>query len=333
MQDINMTFMTENLISVIVPVYKVEAYLDRCVQSIVDQSYRNLEIILVDDGSPDKCPEMCDAWADKDPRIRVIHKDNGGLSDARNAGMTAATGEYISFVDSDDWIAPEMLEKLFEAMERDDSDIAACTVKMVWEDESPSMLLTVKENRILNPLEAEKALLEETFLKQPVWYKLYRRNVAEGLLFPLGKYHEDVFWSYLAVGRACRVSVIDYIGYFYFQRRGSIMGEGYSLKRLDAIKAKTEQVEYYSKCHSELENLAKIKLCYACIYHGQMALKHLPKEEREKAISFLQITLRKNTVPLQARRGMRFSHRIWIFLAFFSLSMTCRIRNELGIGL
>ena len=324
---------TEALISVIVPVYKVEPYLDRCVQSIVDQSYRNMEIILVDDGSPDTCPAMCDSWAENDPRIHVIHKANGGLSDARNAGMAIAKGEYIAFIDSDDWIAPEMLERLAAAMERDDSDIAACTVEMVWDDGTPSRLLTAKENRILNPLEAEKALLEETFLKQPVWYKLYRRNVADGLLFPVGKYHEDVFWSYQAVGRARRVSVIDYVGYFYFQRPGSIMGEGYSLKRLDAIEAKIQQVEYYSRNGSGLADLAKIKLSNACIYHGQLALKHLPKEERKKALSLLQTVVRENSTPSQARRKMKNSHTLWVSLAIISLSLTCRIRNMLGIGL
>ena len=324
---------TEALISVIVPVYKVEPYLDRCVQSIVNQSYRNMEIILVDDGSTDACPAMCDAWAVKEPRIRVIHKENGGLSEARNAGMAVATGEYISYIDSDDWIAPEMLERLVAAMERDDSDIAACTVEMVWADGTPSRLLTVKKNRVLEGQDADKALLEESLLKQPVWYKLYRRFIAEDLPFPVGKFHEDVFWSYQAVRRARRVSVIDYVGYFYFQRQGSIMGEGYSLKRLDAIEAKIEQVEYYSRNGSVLADLAKIKLSNACIYHGQMALKHLPKEERKKALSLLQTVVRENSTPSQARRKMKKSHSLWISLANYSLSLTCRIRNMLGIGL
>lgn len=324
---------SEALISVIVPVYNVEPYLDRCVQSIVDQSYQNLEIILVDDGSPDACPAMCDSWAEKDPRIRVIHKENGGLSDARNAGMAIAKGEYISYIDSDDWIAPEMLERLVAAMERDDSNIAACTVEMVWDDGTPSRLLTVKESRVLERLDAEKALLEETLLKQPVWYKLYRHEITENLPFPVGKFHEDVFWSYQAVGRARRVSVIDYVGYFYFQRQGSIMGEGYSLKRLDAIEAKIEQVEYYSRNGSGLGDLARIKLSNACIYHGQMALKYLPKKERKKALSLLQTVVRENSTPSQARRKMKRSHTLWINLANYSLSLTCRIRNVLGIGL
>ena len=107
-----------DLISVIVPVYKVEPYLDKCVRSIVEQTYQNLEIILVDDGSPDNCGAICDAWAEKDSRIKVIHKENGGLSDARNAGMDVATGQWIAFVDSDDWIAEEMYESLLNAAKK-----------------------------------------------------------------------------------------------------------------------------------------------------------------------------------------------------------------------
>ena len=115
--------MEQQKISVIVPVYKVEAFLDRCVQSIADQSYKNLEIIRVDDGSPDNCPALCDAWAEKDSRVKVIHKKNGGLSDARNAGMAIATGELMGFVDSDDWIAPDMYQHLHDLLDADGSDI------------------------------------------------------------------------------------------------------------------------------------------------------------------------------------------------------------------
>ena len=119
-----------DLISVIVPVYKVEAYLDRCVQSIVDQTYTNLEIILVDDGSPDRCPQMCDEWAKRDNRIRVIHKENGGLSDARNAGMQAASGTYIAFVDSDDWLELRCIEYLYQTAEKNACEIVGCAFRM-----------------------------------------------------------------------------------------------------------------------------------------------------------------------------------------------------------
>ena len=124
-----------DLISIIVPIYKVEPYLNKCVQSIVDQTYRDLEIILVDDGSPDNCPAICDAWAAKDSRIRVIHKENGGLSDARNAGLAIATGKYICFIDSDDSIAPTFIAELYDALSRTGADIAEA---VVWATSQPA---------------------------------------------------------------------------------------------------------------------------------------------------------------------------------------------------
>ena len=124
------------LISVIVPIYNVEKYLDRCVGSIINQTYKNLEIILVDDGSPDNCPQMCDDYAKKDSRIKVVHKENGGLSDARNAGMKVATGEYVSFIDSDDYISLDFYETLLETIVDNDSDIVECSVVKFYEDNS-----------------------------------------------------------------------------------------------------------------------------------------------------------------------------------------------------
>ena len=216
----------DSLISVIVPVYNVEKYFDKCIQSIVEQTYNKLEIILVDDGSTDSCSQKCDEWGKKDQRIIVIHKKNGGLSDARNCGLKAASGEYIGFVDSDDWIAPEMYEKLKSALGEDDSDISACTVRTTEESGELRELLTIKKRAVLSRLQAQKALLEETDLKQPVWYKLYRKHTLDGVLFEKGKQHEDVYWSYLVVGSAKRISLIEYEGYFYRQRQKSIMGKG-----------------------------------------------------------------------------------------------------------
>lgn len=204
--------MNNQLISIIIPVYNVERYLDRCVSSVTGQDYRNLEIILIDDGATDSSSWLCESWAGKDSRIKVIHKKHGGLSDARNAGLRVAGGDLIGFVDSDDWIGPEMYSRLKDALEKDQSDIAACSVEIVWEDEGRTKLLKERENIILNRLEAQKELLYESRLRQPVWDKLYRRKVLEGVFFEKGKQHEDVFWSYKVIGNAERVSVIDYVG-------------------------------------------------------------------------------------------------------------------------
>lgn len=318
------------LISVIVPVYKVEPYLDKCISSIVKQTYKSLEIILVDDGSPDNCPAMCDAWAEKDRRIRVIHKTNGGLSDARNAGMAVATGELMTFVDSDDWIAPDMYEHLYQRLTEDASDIATCGVQMVWEDETPSHMLTREGNCILNQEEAMRVIIEESWLKQPVWYKIYKTALVRDILFPVGKYHEDVFWSYQAVGRAKKVSISDRIGYYYLQRGGSIMDEGYSLKRLDAVEAKVQRCAYIQERFPALSPLATKNLWFTCIYHGQLALRNLDEKAVAQVMAFLQSVLKSNPVVTD---GCTWKERIWLRMARLDLRMTCRLRTRLRIGL
>lgn len=326
--------MEQQKISAIVPVYKVEAFLDRCVQSIADQSYKNLEIILVDDGSPDNCPAICDAWAEKDSRVKVIHKKNGGLSDARNAGMAVATGELMGFVDSDDWIAPDMYQHLHDLLDANGSDIAACGVEMIWEDGTPSRILTKSGCCVLDQEEAMRAIIEESWLKQPVWYKLYKTALIRDIPFPVGKYHEDVFWSYQAVARAQKVSVSDKTGYYYFQRSGSIMGESYSLKRLDAVEAKERRISFVHEHFPVLESPAQIDLLFTCIYHGQLAIKYLEKPERKKAFSVLEETV-KQCPMLQGNeyRMKSAKHRFWMRLAKWNLVLACWIRGTLGIGL
>lgn len=317
-------------ISVIVPVYKVEPYLDKCISSIANQTYRNLEIILVDDGSPDNCPAMCDTWAEKDSRIRVIHKTNGGLSDARNAGMAIATGELMTFVDSDDWIAPDMCEHLYQRLAEDNSDIATCGVQMVWEDKTPSRTLTRESCCVLNQEEAMRAIIEESWLKQPVGYKLYKTELVRDILFPVGKYHEDVFWSYQAVGRAQRVSVSDHIGYYYLQRGGSIMGAGYSLKRLDAVEAKVQRCAYIQERFPALSPLAVKDLWFTCIYQGQLALRTLDKTEAEKILAHFENVMERQPFQME---GCSAKERLWLNMAKSSLAVACRIRNALKIGL
>lgn len=321
------------LISVIVPIYKVEEYLDRCIESIVNQTYQNLEIILVDDGSLDRCPEMCDKWAGIDSRIRVIHKINGGLSDARNAGMEAARGEFVSFIDADDWIANEMYEMLMNAIQNEHSDIAACSVEMVWENKTPNRMLTKQVNCVLDKNEAQLSLLQESELKQPVWYKLYRQEIIDDIFFEKGKYHEDVFWSYQAIGNANRVSVIDYVGYFYWQRSGSIMGERYSLKRLDAVEAKKRRQDYLEETFPELSSKGKIDLFFTCLYHGQLVLRLLTGDEKKQAFLYLKEIINSNTLKKNDFRMQKASHKCWLFFGSIWFRGTCWLRNMCRLGL
>lgn len=321
-------------ITVIVPIYKVEKYLDRCVESIVHQTYQNLEIILVDDGSPDNCPVMCDKWAEKDQRIKVIHKKNGGLSEARNVGMAIATGELIGFVDSDDWIEPNMYQLLYNHMMENDCDISACGVQMDWEDSSTSKFLTLQGCCLLDSKEAMRAIIEETWLKQPVMYKLYKLELVKDILFPIRKYHEDVFWSYLVVGRARRVCVFDRPCYHYVQRSGSIMSEKYSLKRLDSLEAKFMMVQYIEDNMPELKNIAKMELWFSCIYAMQMLMYYCPRETVEIGERAIKEIVKKNKVKFSDvnLKEIRIKRFIWFIMSKLSFIGTCKIRNRLGIG-
>lgn len=329
----NQNVNTLPLISVIVPIYKTEAYLDRCVSSIAEQTYLDLEIILVDDGSPDNCPQLCDAWAERDGRIRVIHKENGGLSDARNAGLAAANGAYICFVDGDDWIEPMYVQNLLAAIRQNDCDAAGCAHRKREQEQEGESVPKEYAVKVLERMAAMSALIDHTAVQQVVWNKLYKRELIEGILFEKGKYHEDEFWSYQVFGRVNRYAAIDYIGYNYFQRADSIMGEAYSLKRLDAVEAKTCRQAYLEENMPELAGKGRVNLLFTCMYHGQMALKSISRmDERKRVFSFLNKTIRSHPVCKNDIRQMSMTHRLWMNMASCSLSLACRVRNTMKVG-
>lgn len=215
----------EDLISVIVPVYNMEQYLERCVNSIVDQTYRNLEIILVDDGSTDRSPRMCDEYAQKDGRIKVVHKVNGGLSDARNAGLQAATGTYIGYVDSDDWIEPQMYQRMYEACIEHQAQVAVCCYAKIYRDhvdrEGNGQVTVFDREGILKAYLADQP---EYVVYNSVWSKLFAREVVEGVLFPVGKNSEDIMYTTKAFCKLEKAVYIDECLYDYvLDREGSIM--------------------------------------------------------------------------------------------------------------
>ena len=321
-----------DLISVIVPVYKVEAYLDRCVQSIVDQTYANLEIILVDDGSPDRCPQMCDKWAKRDNRIRVIHKENGGLSDARNAGMQAASGTYIAFVDSDDWIGNAFVENLYNAAEENDCAVVGCAFQMTDQTDCKEITQDTKKPRIINRDTAVRDLIDDR-IRQVVWNKLYKRELIQNIPFVKGKLHEDEFWSYQVLTQTNRYAEIDSVGYYYFQRTESIMGKSYSLRRLDALEAKEERQVYLQRYLPAVADQGQINLFFSCMYHGQMALKYLNHRDCKTAFIRLKKVSRRWRLSPEQKKTMKVTHRLWAQMAECSLSLTCRARNLFSIGL
>lgn len=319
-------------ISVIIPVYEVELYIDRCVESVIDQTYTNLEIILVDDGSTDNCPAICDEWAKQDKRIKVIHKANGGLSEARNFGMDIATGELIGFVDSDDWISSDMYQRLYSNMVENHSDISVCGVEMVWEEKKSNISLTSQGNYALNQHEAMEALIRESILKQPVWGKLYKREILRDIRFPVGRYHEDVFWSYQVIGNANKVSVFDTPCYYYFQHKSSIMGNRYSIKRLDALDAKCERLAFLQLRFPDMVDLAKWDLWFSCIYAMQMAITFAPEAEHEKIEEKIGMVIH-NIKPTYCLKESSVKQKIWFLLSKISFEGVCYLRNFLKVGI
>ena len=235
----------EDKISIVVPIYKVEKYLDRCVDSLVNQTWSNLEIILVDDGSPDRCGEICDKRAAEDSRIRVIHKPNGGLSDARNAGLDFATGEFVGFLDSDDFIHPEMIRDLYRLILKHNADIAQCSIRSVYDDE----ILDPGDpgpEKVLTNIEA----LESMFTPWVVDYvlannKLYRRSLFKEIRYPLGKIHEDEFTSYKLFFLASRIVVTEKRYFHYFQSPNSIIRSGFNEKKLHYAEAMEDRINFF----------------------------------------------------------------------------------------
>lgn len=320
-----------DLISVIVPIYKVEAYLDRCVRSIVDQTYPNLEIILVDDGSPDSCGAICDAWAERDSRIKVIHKENGGLSDARNAGMEFAQGELISFIDSDDSIEPDFLEKLYHSLTSRGADIAECVVSYV--DESGNVLRQRNAADVpeMDKMEALRRLVLEDGIYQTVWNKLYRRCVAIDIPFAVGKYNEDEFWTYQIFERIGKLAVVHDPLYNYLQRSSSIIGVGYNVRRLDGLEARFQRMEYLQK-YDELAALTRQTLMMDCLWHYQCAKKYLTGQEQSAALACIRDTMKKCPGVLPSRLRGKMTHRIWYYLFRWMPELTVWVRNRIGMG-
>jgi len=320
------------LISVVVPMYKVEAYLERCIQSLVDQTYTDLEILLVDDGSPDRCGEICDEWAKKDARIRVIHKKNGGLSDARNAGLVQATGEYIGFVDSDDRIEPRMYELLYKAMQETGAQIAECTYENFSDTSEPKPY--EGEDPVCRIFSAEQAIFEllgDGALRQTVWNKLYRAELVKDKLFPVGKINEDEFWTYRVFGEAQRIVRIDAALYHYYQRDDSII-HTYDARRLACLEAFEQRDPYLREHFPALVPKATAQWMMMCLYHYQCMVRYRDADP-DKALR-KRVHRQFCAIDSAVAKGViSHKYRVWLRLFRAMPEVTVTLRNRIGIGL
>ena len=292
------------LLSIIVPVYDVERYLQKCMDSILAQTFTDFELILVEDGSPDNCPALCDAAAAKDARIRVIHQKNGGLSAARNAGLDAARGDWIGFVDSDDYIAPEMYEMLYKAVQSTGADLALCDYVEVDETGAlcPQMHVSLSGTELTGRELLQKA---SGLMVQLAWNKLYRRAIFAQLRYPVGKVNEDLFVIPEICLNTQRAVVVPEVLYYYVQRSDSIMGKSNTLRHFDAAEA---ACRYWNrlvenKAYETLPVAARYTMgCVSRIYRQlPSALRKAPrsKEMRKMQFAVVRETRRYCAVPLK----------------------------------
>ena len=272
-------------VTVIIPVYKVERYLDACVESVVRQSYADLEILLVDDGSPDRCPALCDAWAEKDPRIKVIHRENGGLSAARNSGIDAAMGEFLLFVDSDDLLEPDAVRRAVDAQRQQDADLVIFNLTYV--DEANRPLPQPDFSGFTDEILDEDgvwqrcfALAETRIYYVVAWNKLYRRSLFQHLRYAPGKRYEDQFLLPHLLAQCKTIACLAAPGYRYVQRSGSIMAQGSSRTYLDRPEYLLDWCAYFTQkgdalraeglLNDAIQNLAE-KQCFDLSTPAQQA--------------------------------------------------------------
>lgn len=294
----------EKLISVIVPVYKVPDYLDICVQSIVDSDYKNLEILLVDDGSPDNCGEMCEEWAKKDERIKVIHKENGGLSDARNYGIEASTGEILSFIDSDDWIEPDMFSKLMSTMEETGADYCACNIYNYYESTGLEDYSTRRDYFVGGSEEAIGRLYDDAKFPNSTWCKLVKKEAWGDLRFPVGKLYEDGFITYLIIDKAEKIAQIPDPLYHYRIREGSIMTSAFSMKHMDMDEVWRTNYEFAKEHYPMHADAARS----FWLVHLPQLIREFPKEmtqEEKAAKKHLKKEIRQNLFFVLRRMGIK----------------------------
>ena len=277
-------------ISVIVPVYNVEQYLERCVDSIINQTYTNLEIILVNDGSTDNSGKLCDELAKKDERIRVIHKENGGLSDARNRGIDEAESDLVGFIDSDDYIDSDMYEVLLKNLNDTDANLSMCALYDVYNN-TPEAQVTNKETWELSSEQAIKMVMEAKILSVTAVNKLYRKSLFSDLKFEVGKIAEDAFIMIKLLDKCEKIVATNEKKYYYVHRENSITTQKFSTKFLNVIEAYEQNSNIILEKYPKLKDVAQTRMNWAYFYVLDRLLlddNYNDKELENKLISYLK---------------------------------------------
>lgn len=291
-------------ISVIVPVYKVEPFLKRCVQSILEQTYQDFEVILVDDGSPDRCGELCEEYAQKDARVRVLHQENGGLSAARNTGIDWAfansDSRWLAFVDSDDWVHPAFLQTLYDTAEQTLCKISACGLYRTGGEEIPPQ--TDFSATCLNADDYYCGQMHDG-LTAVAWNKLYHKSLFKSLRYPIGKLHEDEFTTYRAIYAAGKIGVTPARLYAYYQNPEGIMRSQWNPRRMHMLEAFEQQIAFARETgNARLLHKTAEQYIYSTYEQLSQAQIVYRKELRRKLRAALKLGRECGCFPLERSR-------------------------------
>lgn len=294
--------MKDSRISIIIPVYKVEAYLRKCLDSVIGQTYRELEIILVDDGSEDNCGRICDEYAGRDERIRVIHQQNGGVSAARNAGLAIASGDYLGFVDSDDWIEPDMYAYLLQGLKKEGADIAVCGHYDCCRDKLHAR--GPESTAVCTTEEALRLLLKNDRIQNNLWDKLYRREMFQGIAFPTGRVYEDFAVMDRVFVKAQRVAILPGRKYHYLMRADSIAGAASLRNQVDHCEMAKQRYDRLAETWPQLRDLLAGQCVASAIGIWSCYLANPPKERNLYREQIREIAAFAKRHIGQARREM-----------------------------
>ena len=299
------------IISVIVPVYNVEAWLGACVDSILCQTFRDLELILVDDGSPDGCGAICDEYARLDSRVRVIHKTNGGLSSARNAGLDISRGEYVAFIDSDDYVNPCYLESMLRSIQEHEADLALCSVEKFWDD--PSRVEYYHQpDKCLGHEQAVALMVDSLWYHMIACNKLYRRSLFDDLRFPEGYIHEDEALFHHIIARCARIVSVSGALYRYRQISGSIMHQGCNIQKSDKLTALSDRIAFAHRHHWQDVITATVPKFYHIFWLYYSPLSRTA--ENEKYFRRMEASLKKVLPHILREKTIPLHHKLYMVM-------------------
>lgn len=315
--------MEEELISVILPIYNVEKYLEKCLKSVINQTYKNLEIILVDDGSKDNSPKICDEYAVKDKRIVVIHKSNGGLSDARNAGIEIAKGKYITLIDSDDYVEKDYVQFLYQLIKENNAEMSICSHTVLYTN-GTRIEKETGEHLVLDPKTTLEKILYDEGIDLSAWAKMYKKELFDNVKYPKGRIFEDAATIYLLIDECKKIALGSESKYYYIIRDNSITTKGFSPKKMQLIDSTQEMCDYVKNKYPDLEKAADRRLMYAYLAtlsqlanckdkypEEQKKLMEYIKQNRKKALKDKRIKKRDRIALYSTIFGFAFYKFVW----------------------